>query len=152
MFPEVEGCRPPCELLRSYYVAHQASREAEGTGHSIASRWEVGKVWEETLLVIPAATRMRCRFLLCTYLPLVTRVRGSSATLGSLYCDLDLGRGHVLEPEHVTVAVLLRAAALLVEVLPTHVHGEKPLAYCLRGDEGGPDVHEPLLAIAFGRP
>jgi endonuclease/exonuclease/phosphatase family metal-dependent hydrolase len=37
----------------SYHVAHQAGREAEGSGLSIASRWEVGEVWEETLNVTP---------------------------------------------------------------------------------------------------
>jgi hypothetical protein len=52
----------------------------------------------------------------------------NSLTLGSPYDDLDLGRLLVFEPEHVAVAVLLRAATLLVEVLPTHVHPEKPLA------------------------
>src|SRR5215203_3679954 len=36
-----------------YQVADQAGREAEGTGLSIASRWEVGEVWEETLHVTP---------------------------------------------------------------------------------------------------
>jgi endonuclease/exonuclease/phosphatase family metal-dependent hydrolase len=40
-------------LDASYHVAHQAGREAEGTGLSIASRWEVGEVWEETLHVTP---------------------------------------------------------------------------------------------------
>jgi endonuclease/exonuclease/phosphatase family metal-dependent hydrolase len=38
-------------LGASYHVAHQAGREAEGTGLSISSRWEVGEVWEETLHV-----------------------------------------------------------------------------------------------------
>jgi endonuclease/exonuclease/phosphatase family metal-dependent hydrolase len=36
-------------LGASYHLAHQACREAEGAGLSIASRWEVGEVWEETL-------------------------------------------------------------------------------------------------------
>jgi endonuclease/exonuclease/phosphatase family metal-dependent hydrolase len=36
-----------------YHVAHQAGRETDGTGVSIASRWEVGEVWEETLHVSP---------------------------------------------------------------------------------------------------
>jgi endonuclease/exonuclease/phosphatase family metal-dependent hydrolase len=36
-----------------YHVAHQAGRETDGTGLSIASRWEVGEVWEETLHVSP---------------------------------------------------------------------------------------------------
>src|SRR5215208_1550329 len=76
-------------------------------------------------------------------------VLGSAPTLRSPYDDLDLGRRLVLEPQHVAVAVLLRAATLLVEVLPTHVHGEKPLAKSLRRDEGWPEVHELLLAIAF---
>ena len=49
-------------------------------------------------------------------------------TLGSPYNDLDLGRDFVLEPAHIAVAVLQRAATPLGEVLPTHVHGEKPLA------------------------
>jgi len=39
------------------HVAHQAGREADGTGLSIASRWEVGEVWEETLHVTPASAR-----------------------------------------------------------------------------------------------
>jgi hypothetical protein len=63
---------------------------------------------------------------------------GRSLTLGSCYDDLDLGRPLVLEPEHVAVAVLLRAATLLVEVVPTHLHTDQPLAKSLRGDEGGP--------------
>jgi hypothetical protein len=46
---------------------------------------------------------------------------------------------------------LLRAATLLVEVVPTHVHRDQPLAKSLRGDKGGPNCHEPLRAIAFGR-
>src|SRR5215203_208710 len=78
-------------------------------------------------------------------------VLGSAPTLRSPYDDLDLGRRLVLEPEHVAVAVLLRAVTLLVEVLPAHVYGEQPLAKSLRGYEGGPEAHEPLLAIAFGR-
>ncbi len=78
-------------------------------------------------------------------------VLGSAPTLRSPYDDLDLGRRLVLEPQHVAVAVLLRAATLLVEVLPTHVHQGQPLAKSLRGDEGGPDIHKPLRAIAFGR-
>jgi endonuclease/exonuclease/phosphatase family metal-dependent hydrolase len=40
-------------LGASYHLAHQACREAEGAGLSIASRWEVGEVWEETLDVTP---------------------------------------------------------------------------------------------------
>jgi hypothetical protein len=40
-------------LGASYHLAHQAGREAEGTGLSIASRWEVGEVWEETLHLTP---------------------------------------------------------------------------------------------------
>ncbi len=40
-------------LGTGYHIAHQASRERDGTGLSIASRWEVGKVWEETLHVTP---------------------------------------------------------------------------------------------------
>jgi endonuclease/exonuclease/phosphatase family metal-dependent hydrolase len=40
-------------LGTSYDVVHQAGRETDGTGLSIASRWEVGKVWEETLHVTP---------------------------------------------------------------------------------------------------
>jgi exonuclease III len=38
-------------LGASYHIAHQAGREAEGTGLSIASHWQVGKVWEKTLRV-----------------------------------------------------------------------------------------------------
>jgi exonuclease III len=41
-------------LGTGYHVAHQAGRETDGTGLSIASRWEVGKVWEETLHVDPS--------------------------------------------------------------------------------------------------
>jgi endonuclease/exonuclease/phosphatase family metal-dependent hydrolase len=40
-------------LGASYHLAHQACRETDGTGLSIASRWEVGEVWEETLHVTP---------------------------------------------------------------------------------------------------
>jgi endonuclease/exonuclease/phosphatase family metal-dependent hydrolase len=40
-------------LGASYYVAHQAGRETEGAGLSIASHWEIGEVWEETLHVTP---------------------------------------------------------------------------------------------------
>ena len=40
-------------LGASYHLAHQACREAEGADLSIASRWEVGEVWEETLHVTP---------------------------------------------------------------------------------------------------
>ena len=73
-------------------------------------------------------------------------------TLASPYDDLDLGRRLVLEPEHVAVAILVRAATLLVEVVPTHIHRHQPLAKSLRGDEGGPDGHEPLRTKAFGAP
>src|SRR3712207_2276805 len=40
-------------LGASYHLAHHVGREADGTGLSIASRWEVGEVWEETLHVTP---------------------------------------------------------------------------------------------------
>jgi len=47
-----DGYDQVADLLgASYHVAHQADRE--GTGLSIASRWEVGEVWEETLHVTP---------------------------------------------------------------------------------------------------
>src|SRR5215216_4844640 len=49
-----DGYDQVADLLgASYHVAHQAGREAEGTGLSIASRWEVREVWEETLHVTP---------------------------------------------------------------------------------------------------
>ncbi len=49
-----DGYDQVADLLgASYHFAHQAGREAEGTGLSIASRWEVGEVWEETLHVTP---------------------------------------------------------------------------------------------------
>jgi endonuclease/exonuclease/phosphatase family metal-dependent hydrolase len=49
-----DGYDQVADLLgASYNVAHQAGREAEGAGLSIASRWEVGEVWEETLRVTP---------------------------------------------------------------------------------------------------
>src|SRR5215217_5899740 len=82
----------------------------------------------------------------------IRRLLGSTLALASAYDDLDLWRRHaVLEPEHVAVAVQLRAASFLVEIVPTHVHADQPLAESLRGDEGGPDGHESLRAIAFGR-
>jgi endonuclease/exonuclease/phosphatase family metal-dependent hydrolase len=40
-------------LGASYHVAHEAGRELDGTGLSIASRWEVRNVWQETLHVTP---------------------------------------------------------------------------------------------------
>ena len=47
-----DGYDQVADLLgASYHVAHQAGREVDGTGLSIASRWEVGEVWEETLHV-----------------------------------------------------------------------------------------------------
>jgi endonuclease/exonuclease/phosphatase family metal-dependent hydrolase len=49
-----DGYDQVADLLgASYHLAHQAGREADGTGLSIASRWEVGQVWEETLHVTP---------------------------------------------------------------------------------------------------
>ncbi len=49
-----DGYDQVADLLgATYNVAHQAGREAEGTGLSIASRWEVGEVWEETLHFTP---------------------------------------------------------------------------------------------------
>jgi endonuclease/exonuclease/phosphatase family metal-dependent hydrolase len=42
-------------LGASYHLAHEAGREADGTGLSIASRWEVKNVWQETLHVTPRA-------------------------------------------------------------------------------------------------
>jgi endonuclease/exonuclease/phosphatase family metal-dependent hydrolase len=51
-----EGYDQVADLLgASYHVAHQAGRDAEGTGLSIASRWQVGEVWEETLHISPRA-------------------------------------------------------------------------------------------------
>jgi len=48
-----DGYDQVADLLGAgYHIAHHASREAEGTGLSIASRWEV---WEETLHVTPRA-------------------------------------------------------------------------------------------------
>ncbi|MDQ5817530.1 MAG: endonuclease/exonuclease/phosphatase family protein [Actinomycetota bacterium] len=47
-----DGYDQVAELLgATYNVVHQAGREAGGTGLSIASRWEVREVWEETLRV-----------------------------------------------------------------------------------------------------
>src|SRR3712207_5596482 len=46
-------------------------------------------------------------------------------TLASPYDDLDLGRRLVLEPEHVAVAVLVRAATLLVKAVPTHLYRDR---------------------------
>jgi len=40
-------------LGASYHLTPQPGREAGGTGLSIASRWEMGEVWEETLHVAP---------------------------------------------------------------------------------------------------
>ena len=40
-------------LGASYHVVHQTNRDAEGTGLSTASRWEVGEVREETFHVTP---------------------------------------------------------------------------------------------------
>ena len=51
-----EGYDQVADLLgASYHVAHQAGRDAEGTGLSIASRWQVGEGWEETLHISPRA-------------------------------------------------------------------------------------------------
>lgn len=51
-----DGYDQVADLLgASYYITHHAGREAEGTGLSIASRWEVREVWEETLHVTPRA-------------------------------------------------------------------------------------------------
>ncbi len=51
-----DGYDQVADLLgASYHVFHQAGRHADGTGLSIASRWEVGEVWEETLRVTPRA-------------------------------------------------------------------------------------------------
>lgn len=44
-------------LGTGYHFAQQAGRETDGTGLSIASCWEVGKVWEETLHVTPPIPR-----------------------------------------------------------------------------------------------
>ena len=49
-----DGYDQVADLLgANYHVVHQAGREAEGTGLSIASRWGVGEVSEETLRVTP---------------------------------------------------------------------------------------------------
>jgi len=42
-------------LGAGYHLAHQKGREVDGTGLSIASRWKVRKVWQETLHVTPRA-------------------------------------------------------------------------------------------------
>ena len=47
-----EGYDQAADLLgSSYHIAHQAVRDAQGSGLSIASSWEVREVWEETLRV-----------------------------------------------------------------------------------------------------
>ena len=47
-----DGYDQVADLLgASYHVAHQAGRDPEGTGLSIASLWDVGEVWEESLHV-----------------------------------------------------------------------------------------------------
>src|SRR5919199_5859560 len=47
-----EGYDQAADLLGAgYHIAHQAVRDAQGSGLSIASSWEVREVWEETLHV-----------------------------------------------------------------------------------------------------
>jgi endonuclease/exonuclease/phosphatase family metal-dependent hydrolase len=49
-----DGYDQVADLLgASYHVVHHGGRLEDGTGLSIASRWEVGEVWEETLRVTP---------------------------------------------------------------------------------------------------
>ena len=49
-----EGYDQVADLLgASYHLVHQLGREPDGTGLSIASRWEVGEVWQETSRVTP---------------------------------------------------------------------------------------------------
>jgi endonuclease/exonuclease/phosphatase family metal-dependent hydrolase len=51
-----DGYDQVADLLGAgYHVIHQAGRDAEGTGLSIASRWEIREVWEETLRITPRA-------------------------------------------------------------------------------------------------
>jgi endonuclease/exonuclease/phosphatase family metal-dependent hydrolase len=50
----IDGYDQVADVLGSgYYVAHQAGREADGTGLSIACRWPLGEVREEALHVTP---------------------------------------------------------------------------------------------------
>jgi endonuclease/exonuclease/phosphatase family metal-dependent hydrolase len=53
VFQEVvvtDGYNQVADLLgASYHFAHQSGREFDGTGLSIASRWEVGEVWQDNV-------------------------------------------------------------------------------------------------------
>src|SRR5215211_7345482 len=49
-----DGYDQVADLLGAgYHLTHQKGRNPDGTGRSIASRWEVEEVWEETLHVSP---------------------------------------------------------------------------------------------------
>jgi endonuclease/exonuclease/phosphatase family metal-dependent hydrolase len=50
----IDGYDQVADLLGAgYHFAHQNGRDTDGTGLSIASRWEVGETWEEILHVTP---------------------------------------------------------------------------------------------------
>ncbi len=55
-----DGYDQVADLLGAgYLVAHQAGRKAEGSGPSIASRWEVGKCGRRPFASPPASARAR---------------------------------------------------------------------------------------------
>src|SRR5215208_5656570 len=63
------------------------------------------------------------------------------------YDDLDAGPD-LVEPENVAVAVSLRTASLLVEVVPAHVRGDEPPGCGLGADDSGTGGYQPWSRYA----
>src|SRR5215216_3876496 len=66
------------------------------------------------------------------------------------YDDLDAGPD-LVEPENVAVAVLLRTASLLVEVVPTHVRGDEPPGCGLGADDSRTGGYQSLVPVCLRR-
>ena len=64
---------------------------------------------------------------------------------------MDFGISLILESEHVAVAVLLRVAPLLVEVIPTHVRRHEQLGNSLGTDDRGAGAYQPLRVVPLCR-
>jgi hypothetical protein len=91
------------------------------------------------------------------FLPLCTNVveeEFSEVRLTSRGCDNDLDprlRRVVVDPKQVAVTVLVRAASLLVEVVPTHINKHEPFGDRFGADDRGAGGHQPLRAVCLRR-
>jgi hypothetical protein len=108
-----------------------------------------------------SAHRMRGRGVVVVasallFLPLFTSVVEygfSGVRLTSWGCDDDLDPRLrvVVDPKQVAVTVLVHAASLLVEVVPTHIHKHEPFSDRFGANDRGAGGHQPLRAVCLRR-